>query len=63
MKGLQYFAYTIREVIFDKTMCLARLSDIDDDVRNIRKLFHHGTPFFFVLLYFLFNIDVNTRDI
>lgn len=63
MKGLQYFAYTIREVIFDNTVCLAQLSDIDDDVRNIREFLHHSTPFFLVLLHFLFNIDVNTRDI
>jgi hypothetical protein len=54
VKGLQYFAYTIREVFFDETVCLARLSNIDNDARNVGEFLHYSTPFFFVLLHFLF---------
>ena len=56
MKGLEYFPYTIWEVFFDKTVCLARLPDIDHDARDVGEFLHHSTPFFFVLLHFLFNI-------
>ena len=63
VKGLQYIAYTIREVFFDKTVCLARLSNIDNDARDVNEFLHHSTPFFFVLLHFLFKRVVNTGDV
>ena len=63
VKGLQYIAYTIWEVLFDEPMRLARLPDVDDDTCDVREFLHHRTPFFFVLLHFLFDTVVNTRDI
>ena len=63
VKGLQYISYTIREVFFDKTVCLARLSDINNDAPDVDEFLHHSTPFFFVLLHFLFKRVVNTGDV
>ena len=63
VKGLQYIAYTIREVFFDKTVCLTRLSNINNDARDVREFLHHSIPFFFVLLHFLFKRVVNTGDV
>jgi hypothetical protein len=63
VKGLQYIAYAIREVFFDKTVCLARLSNINNDSRDVDEFLHHSTPFLFVLLHFLFKRVVNTGDV
>ena len=63
VKGLQYFAYTIREVFFGKTVCLARLSNIDNDAPDVDEFLHHSTPFFFILLHFLFKRVINTGDV
>jgi hypothetical protein len=62
MKRLQYFAYPIWEIFFDKAVCLARLSDVDNDARDIGELLHNIIPFFFVLLYFLFIIWSLARE-
>ena len=62
VEGLQYVAYTIREVLLNEAMCLTRLSDIDNDARDVGELLHHGTPLLFVLLNFLFVVVVNTQD-
>ena len=63
VEGLQYVAHTIREVLLDEAVGLTRLSDIDNDARDVGELLHHGTPLFFVLLDFLFDVVVNTRDV
>ena len=63
MEGLQYLSHTIWEILLDEAVGLARLSDIDNDTRDVGELLHHGAPLFFVLLYFLFNVVVNTRDV
>ena len=63
MKGLEYFPYSIREVFFDKTVCLARLPNINHNACDVPEFLHHSIPFFFVLLHFLFNIVVNTVDV
>ena len=63
VKGLQDIAYTIWEVLFDEPMCLARLTDVDDDTCDIREFLHDRIPFFFVLLHFLFDTVVSMRDI
>jgi hypothetical protein len=61
-KGLQYIAYSVRDVIFDETVCLARLSNVNDDARDVRKFLHRRSPFFFVLFNFLFNIPSLTLE-
>jgi hypothetical protein len=57
VEGLQDFAHTIRKVFFGKTVCLARLSDVDNDACDVGEFLHHSIPFFFVLLHFLFIIQ------
>jgi hypothetical protein len=56
------FAYPIWEFFFDKAVCLARLSDVDDDARDVGEFLHHRSPFFFVLPYFLFNMPSLTPE-
>ena len=55
MKGLQYYAQTTREIIFDEAMCLAQCSYPDNNVRASGEFIHHRIPFFLALLYFLFS--------
>ena len=63
MKGIQYIAHALREVSFDETMFLARLSDIDNNACDIGKLLHDRIPFWLELFNFLFKIrSVNACD-